>query len=475
LQARGLPWTEQSRLDVLTYWDKKKSGQEPVESLISALLAHIVLVGLSLACLQRTLTVLGEKKADTFKTLAVVLLLMCATTALSRITWYIEPSGYSVPITAMAILLVILTNMRVALVASLLTAGLMSVLYDYDWRLFVVSTAMCFAGAFSIAIVRKRGEMARATLKATLVGLVTVAAVTIATDSFAFPLLWQRLALVLVHGFLAYMLVPAVLSPLEKLFGITTDIQLLEYSDLNNEILGRLAIEVPATYAHSLMLGQLAEAAADAIGANGLKARVCAYYHDIGKMLRPEYFSENQTGVNIHDELTPRTSARAIASHITGGIELAREYHLPKPIIDGIAEHHGTMLISFFYQEALKQQKHGDVSEGDFRYPGPKPQSRETAILMICDAVESGVRSIKNPNEERVREFVDKIIQARSADRQFDECDITLKDLDRIGQIVTRRMLTSLHTRIAYPERETEKSDERPVPAIATAAGARDK
>jgi putative nucleotidyltransferase with HDIG domain len=154
-------------------------------------------------------------------------------------------------------------------------------------------------------------------------------------------------------------------------------------------------------------------------------ARVCAYYHDIGKMRRSEYFCENQQGYNIHDELSPRLSARAIAAHVIQGAEMAREHHLPQPIIDGILEHHGTCLIGYFYQQAQKQQKHGDVKEDDFRYPGPKPQRPETAILMICDAVESGVRSIKNPNEERVREFVDKIIAARNADRQFDDCNLT--------------------------------------------------
>ena len=232
---------------------------------------------------------------------------------------------------------------------------------------------------------------------------------------------------------------------------------MLEYSDLNNPLLGRLAIEVPATYAHSLAMGQLAEAAADAIGANGLMARVSAYYHDIGKLRRPEYFSENQAGYNIHDELSPRLSARAIASHVTEGVEIGREYHLPQPIIRGILEHHGTMLISFFYQQAQEQSKHGDVREEDFRYPGPKPQSPETAILMICDGVESGVRSIKNPNEERVREFVAKIIQARAADRQFDECDLTLKKLDVIGDVLAKRIMTGMHARVAYPERPPSK------------------
>jgi hypothetical protein len=279
-------------------------------------------------------------------------------------------------------------------------------------------------------------------------------AVTLAMDSVASGAAARRLCLVLLNGGACLLIVPGVLSPLERLFGITTDIQLLEYSDLNNAMLSRMAIEIPATYAHSLMLGQIAETAADAVGANGLLARVAAYYHDIGKLRRPEYFSENQTGVNVHDTLPVRVSARAVAAHVTYGVELAHEFHLPKPIVDAIQQHHGTSLIGFFHQRALETRKHEDVREEDFRYPGPKPQSREIAILMICDAVESGVRSIKNPNEDRVREFVDKIVMNRSLDRQFDECNLTLKELDIIKEAVTRRVVTALHPRIAYPERK---------------------
>jgi putative nucleotidyltransferase with HDIG domain len=216
------------------------------------------------------------------------------------------------------------------------------------------------------------------------------------------------------------------------------------------------------------VLGQLAEAAADAIGANGLMARVAAYYHDIGKMRRSEYFCENQQGTNIHDELSPRLSARAIAAHVIQGAEMAREHHLPQPIIDGILEHHGTCLIGYFYQQAQKQQKHGDVKEEDFRYPGPKPQRPETAILMICDAVESGVRSIKHPNEERVREFVDKIIAARSADRQFDDCNLTLKQLDTIAEVVTQRSMSNMHGRISYTEeKDNDTGNIVPMPGAA--------
>jgi putative nucleotidyltransferase with HDIG domain len=343
------------------------------------------------------------------------------------------------------------------MLSGVVMSTLISIQHNNDWQLLVVSLAMAVGGAFSIYIVRRRTDMTRAALKATALGLFALAATTLATEAVPTQPTLYRFILVALNGAACLFIVPGLLPPLERLFNITTDIQLLEYSDLNNELLSRMAIEVPATYAHSLMLGQLAEAAADAIGANGLLARVCAYYHDIGKLRRPEYFSENQTNGNVHDSLSPRLSARAIAAHVIQGAEMAREAHLPQPIIDGILEHHGTSLISFFYQQAQAQQKHGDIREEDFRYPGPKPQSRETAILMICDAVESGVRSIKNPNEERVREFVDKIVAARSADRQFDESDLTLKDLDVISEVVTKRILSTLHTRIAYPDAEREK------------------
>jgi hypothetical protein len=328
----------------------------------------------------------------------------------------------------------------------------------------VVGSAMSLAGVFSIYKVRRRSDMAAASLTAAAVGLVAMAAITLTMDSLWSEAALRRMLLMALNGGVCLLLVPGLLPPLERLFGITTDIQLLEYSDLNNDVLSELAIKAPATYAHSLMLGQLAEAAADAIGANGLMARVCAYYHDIGKMRRSEYFAENQKGYNIHDEMSPRLSARAIAAHVVQGAEMAREYHLPKPIVDGILEHHGTCQIGFFYQQALEQQKHGDVREAEFRYPGPKPQRPETAILMICDASESGVRSIKNPNAERVREFVDKIIAKRAQDRQFDDCNLTLKQLDMIADVVTHRIMTSLHTRLAYPEPKPEPAASNVIP-----------
>ncbi len=453
IQEEGYRWTDQARHDVKTYWVIAEGGDQRTRSIFSPIAANAILVSLLLLAYSRALPFLVDKKSSVYTSVNVAMLIMCGTLVLGRILSSAGNSGLLVPLAASAMLLTILTNPRLASMTTLIIAVLLSIQYGNSWQLLMIGGAMAFTGIISLYEVRKRTDMARAALRATIMGLVTAVAITLTTGSILSMDTLQIMATIILNGVACMFIVPGLLSPMERLFGITTDIQLLEYSDLNNEILSRLGIEVPATYAHSLMMGQLAEAAADAVDANGLMARVCAYYHDIGKLRRPEYFGENQTGYNIHEELSPRLSARAIASHVTEGVEIAREFHLPQPIIRGILEHHGTLLISFFYQQALDQQKHGDVREEDYRYPGPKPQSPETAILMICDGVESGVRSIKNPNEERVREFVNKIIQSRSADRQFDECDLTLKKLDTIGEVLTKHILTTMHARIVYPER----------------------
>ncbi|HIA47572.1 MAG TPA: HDIG domain-containing protein, partial [Candidatus Hydrogenedentes bacterium] len=457
LQDESEPWTRQSRHDVTEYWNRSQSLSQQPGSLFGPLAANIVFVSLLLLALYRAVAVLAPNRLHAYKSLNIMMLIITGTVALGRIIQAFGESGLLIPVAAGAILLTILTNARLAAISSILISVLLSIQYTQDWRLIMVTGAMSFTGIMSIYRVRKRRDMTSATIKATLVGLLVVLAIWLSANGSIEIKTFELLTLVCLNGLICAFLVPGLLSPLEHLFGITTDIQLLEYSDLNNEILNRLAIQVPATYAHSMMMGQLAETACDVIGANGLLARVCAYYHDIGKLRRPEYFSENQTGYNIHDDMSPRLSARAIASHVTEGVELAREFHLPQPIIRGILEHHGNLLISFFYQQALDQQKHGDVREEDFRYPGPKPQSRETAILMICDAVESGVRTIKHPTEDRVRDFVDKIIQSRSADRQFDECDLTLKQLDTIGSVLTKQVLSTHHTRVSYPEKPSQE------------------
>lgn len=471
VQEGGRRWTEQSRSDVKTYVSILAKEQQSPQRLITTTLANALVVLLVMAALRRALPMFlndSEEESIGEHVLPLALLLMAGMAALGRVASYFEPTGFLLPLAAAGILFAILVNVRAAALFSLLMVFVVSAQYNFDWRLIFVQSAMTLAGIFSITKVRRRSDMTKASLKATLAGIVAIIAILLAMDSMLSNTAVQRVTMIILNGGICLMAVPALLSPLERLFSITTDIQLLEYSDLNNEVLSKLALEIPGTFSHSLMLGQLAEAAADAVGANGLKARVMAYYHDIGKMWRPEYFCENQTDRNVHDELAPRLSARAIAAHVTQGAEMARRmYRLPKPIIDGILEHHGTARIGFFYEEAIKQKRHGDVDERDFRYPGPKPQSPETAILMICDGAESASRTLKNPNEERVRELVDKIIGARAADRQFDDCNLTMKQLDTIAEVVTLRICSNQHRRVAYPSSKRE-DDNNIIPMAGT-------
>jgi putative nucleotidyltransferase with HDIG domain len=257
-----------------------------------------------------------------------------------------------------------------------------------------------------------------------------------------------------VGGLLVAALVAFLLPVFESVFHVTTDIRLLELSNLNLPILRTLAFEAPGTYQHSLMVGHLAEAAAEAIGANPLLARVCAYYHDIGKTRMPEYFIENQVrGRNRHDRLEPSMSALIIASHVKEGAELARRNRLPEPIITGIREHHGTKLIRYFYQKALTKAAPdaGPVLESDYRYPGPKPSNRITGILMLSDAVEAASRTILEPTPAKITAMVRAISSDCLRDGQFDRCDLTMRDLSRINEALIRTVTTMFHHRIDYP------------------------
>jgi hypothetical protein len=255
----------------------------------------------------------------------------------------------------------------------------------------------------------------------------------------------------------------------ESLFHVTTDIRLLELSNLNLPLLQTLAFEAPGTYQHSLAVGHLAEAGAAAIGANPLLARVCAYYHDIGKTKMPDYFIENQPrGANRHDKLEPSMSALIIASHVKEGIELARRQRLPEPIVAGIREHHGTKLIRYFFQKALSRVEAGalPVSETDYRYPGPKPSSRVCGILMIADAVEAASRTISEPTPAKISAMVKAIGSDCLRDGQFDECDLTVRDLNSIQEALIRTVTTMHHHRIDYPGFDFNQAEKAPSPPV---------
>ncbi|GAB6187255.1 HD family phosphohydrolase [Thermopirellula anaerolimosa] len=269
-----------------------------------------------------------------------------------------------------------------------------------------------------------------------------------------------RIALAVVAtGFLVTGLLPFV----ERFFGVLTDMSLLELTDLSHPLLRELARRAPSTYNHSINVGAIAEAAADAIGARGLLVRVGAYFHDIGKMINPQYFIENQAGnPNRHETLEPTMSSMVIISHVKDGADLARRYHLPEPIIDFIEQHHGTTLVEYFYGRAREKSEgrpEGSAVDAEiFRYPGPPPQTKEAAVLMLADAVESAVRSLKDPAPSRIEAVVREIAERKLDEGQFDFSNLTLRELRAIEDAMIKTLTAMYHGRIKYPER-TERSE----------------
>jgi putative nucleotidyltransferase with HDIG domain len=249
--------------------------------------------------------------------------------------------------------------------------------------------------------------------------------------------------------------VMALMPLIELGFGYASDIKLLELANLNHPALKELIVQAPGTYHHSIIMGSLVESAAEEIGANPLLARSCAYYHDIGKGRNPLYFGENQKGENRHDQLAPAMSAVIIKRHVTEGLEMARHYRLPKLVADAIPQHHGTRLVGYFFHKALKEQEGKEspqpIDESIYRYPGPKPQFREAALVMIADAVEASSRSLQDQSTPRLQALVQKLINTIFSEGQLDDCDLTLRDLNLIAQSFVRTLEGIYHARPAYP------------------------
>lgn len=294
---------------------------------------------------------------------------------------------------------------------------------------------------------------------------------------------WQTLAAFGV-GMGTAVVVSGTLPILEHIFGITTDISWLESADLNHPLLKRMTLEAPGTYHHSLAVANLAEAGAEAIGANPTLCRVCAYFHDIGKLVKPEYFSENMvSGDNPHEDLAPSMSALIIISHVKEGVDLALKYGLNERVVDIIREHHGDSLVRYFHQRALQQAEDARlggkimnlrsddipaVSEESFRYPGPNPNTRESGIICLADAVESASRSLERPTPQRIEDLVDEVIARKMEEGLLDECPLTLADINTLAASFRFTLLNMMHSRIAYPQDEERggKSGGRPASAV---------
>ena len=393
-----------------------------------------------------------ENKKQTFLVLGFLLAAFIFT-AKQIITHNINP-GY-MPVTCIVILVTILyNNLELTFIMGSIAAifaGIISGGSLYMYLIFLISS---LAGGILTWKLRKRARILTAGLCAGIIQM--------ALFMLAYRCGYQEALPSLFSGIICGIFATGLLPLLENIFGIATNISLLELSDLEHPLLKRLILEAPGTYHHSLIVGNLSEAAAERIGANALLARIGSYYHDIGKLANSEYFMENQKNGGKHSNITPSISKMMIMSHIKEGVMLAKKYRLKPSIIDFITTHHGTSLVYYFYRKALEDiQEPSQIQEEGFRYPGPKPNSKETAIVLLADSVEAASRAINDPQAPRIEDVVHKIINNKFIDGQLDDCDLTLRDLEKIASVFIHMLSGIYHDRIKYPEASREESNHK--------------
>ncbi len=363
-------------------------------------------------------------------------------------------SEFIVPLALAPLVVGSLLEKRPALVFTLLLIVAATAVAELKTPFAAVAVMGGITAVYSVARLRHRWHFARALLTIGLANLVAILAWDLARGPSAQLLLRDGLA-GLVNSFVAVSLAFLLLPVVEHLFGLTSDITLLELSDLNRPLLRRMQLEASGTYHHSMVVGSLAESAAEAIGANSLLARVSAYYHDIGKLAKADYYAENEhASRSLHEKLTPSMSALVVKSHIKEGLEIARRHRLPRAVQNAIPEHHGTMVMAFFYHKALEQDP--AARREDFSYPGPRPRSRETAILMLADGVEGASRALAEPTPSRIRGLVTRLVEERVQQGQLDECGLTLQELARVREAFIPVLTGIFHVRVPYPEESRE-------------------
>jgi len=369
---------------------------------------------------------------------------------------------YAIPFALGPLLATILIDVNLGIISSIILATLTGLFYgDIDAAVYLVMGSL--AGVYSIRKYKDRAAILEAGFAIGLLNCICLAGLNILQQNpISLSTGMDLVIAAFLSGILASTMASMMLPTLEPLFKVVTDIRLLELSNLNAPILRRLSVEAPGTYHHSIMVATLAENAAEAVGANPLLTRVSAYYHDIGKVIKPEYFVENQTiDYNKHEEISPRISCLVLISHVKDGLQLAKEIRLPQSIRDMIPQHHGTRMMSYFYKKAMKtaDTKNGEVSDTDFRYGGPKPQSREAAIMMMADSVEAASRTLQNPNPSQIRGMIDRLVNGIMEEDQFDECNITFSDIRKVKESFFKILTGVYHRRIDYPDYDFKRID----------------
>ncbi|MBF0319120.1 MAG: HDIG domain-containing protein [Nitrospirae bacterium] len=357
---------------------------------------------------------------------------------------------YGLPVQAGAMLVVLLFDSHTAIIFSFIISILSGIWQNDAYYTFYVFAGSIIA-AFSVIKCKKRSDLLKGGLYVSIANVISVLVFSMFSSNRTLEIIIPSLIFALTSGITISAFTSIALPVLESVFKVTTNITLLEYLDLNQPLMKSLMINAPGTYHHSVIVGNLVEAAAEDIGVNPLLARVSAYYHDIGKIKMPEYFIENQSSsISKHEKLTPHMSSMILISHVKEGLELADQHKLPESVKDIITQHHGTHIITYFYQKA-KEEQSDPPNEEDYRYPGPKPQNRIAAIVMIADAIEAASRVLKDSTPARVSGLVEKIINTVLIDGQLTECELTLKDINKIKERFTFILTGILHKRVEYP------------------------
>jgi putative nucleotidyltransferase with HDIG domain len=458
LTPRGQPITER-QLDILksehAAYVRSLSPVENLQRGVCLLLLFTLLAGLVALYVGRFQTNLAESLPVIIGLCLLVLLTLVCGAWLSRPPWH----AVMLPLTLTAMILTIVYNPQFALLMSFSLSLGMSVLVGSDLDYLLQQMGGLATAVLLLRNVRTRTQLVKVAAHAGLAYLLMTLATGILSDQ-GWKLMLADAGRNFVWGVAAGFVLTGALPVVERCFGIVTDISLLELADGSHPLLQELVKRAPGSYTHSMTVATLAEAAAEAIGANPLLARVGSYFHDVGKMLKPQYFIENQKGENRHDELEPALSALIIIGHVKDGVALARQYGLPQPVIDFIEQHHGTTLVEYFYREAVRVHQSNGLDTGElesrFRYGGPKPRSRESGILMLSDAVESASRSLTAPTPGSLHKLVHDLLMKRLLDGQFEESGLTLTELHRIEESLTQSLIALFHVRIRYPE-EAEK------------------
>jgi cyclic-di-AMP phosphodiesterase PgpH len=454
LAQRGQPITERQLVllqEEHSAYVRSLSRTDRVCRGIGLFLVFSLLSSLVVLYVVRFQTSLAQSLPTIAKVCVLVVLTVALGALLSKPPWH----AVLIPLTVTAMILTLAYNPQLALLMSFSLTLAMTVMLGTDVRYLLEQMGGQATAVLLLRNVRTRTRLVQVGVGAGLAYLV----MTVATGLLSRQTVGLMTADALRNftwGTLAGFLLTGCLPVVEKLFGIVTDISLLELADGSHPLLQELVRRAPGTYTHSITVATLAEAAAEAIGANPLLTRVGSYFHDIGKMLKPHYFVENQNGENRHDALEPALSTLIIIGHVKDGLALARQYRLPPPIVDFIGQHHGTTLVEYFYREAMRlQESSGNGScilEPSFRYPGPRPQNRENGILMLADCVESASRALGDPTPGSMRKLVHDLLMKRLLDGQFEESGLTLTELHLIEESLCKSLIALFHARIKYPE-----------------------